>query len=169
MSVVVSVESLDTGQFQFMCLPKNFSNGWETFGPFGSYDEAALANASHQLSCEPCELQPSLVTPCHDVEDYVEISTTNAIMIFGILGIDINLEETGFIGSMKADDFLGYVMVALAQERDNATIQPVSHQVEGSATFIDMGLPEGYVTNRLQDLCDVAVEAQRLGRDILWG
>jgi hypothetical protein len=103
------------------------------------------------------------------VEDFVEISTTNAIMIFEILGIDVNLEETGFIGSMKADDFLGYVMVALAQERDNAPVQPASHHIEGSATLMDMGLPEGYVTSRLQDLCDVAVEAQRLGRDIIWG
>ena len=79
-------------------------------------------------------------------------------------------------GSMEADEFLGFVLVALADERDEAAVpavempRPVDETgAPRGARFIDCGLPAGYVSARLRELADLATLASRLDRKVQWG
>lgn len=166
MSVTFQIESLPTGKFTFDCYGKGYSER-ETFGPFDSYDEALLAVTAHKMQCTECDCYGCYANAIMDVDDELNLSNTNAVMVLDILGIETDFEH-GIVGSMKAEDFLGHVMVAMAQERDNAAVPATVDAQQGRATFVDCGLPEGYVAERLVILADMATEAMRIGRDITW-
>jgi len=162
-SVNFQIESLSTGQFTFTC----FEQDERVYGPFDSYDDALLAVTAHKMECIDCDVYGCYANAVLDVDVYVNMSNANAAMILAVLGLDVDPED-GIMGSMDAEQFLGYVMMALAAERDNAAVPATVDSLPGCATVVDCGLPEGYVEERLTQLADLATEAVRLGRTVHW-
>jgi hypothetical protein len=162
-SVDFQIESLSTGQFTFTCYEQN----QRMYGPFDSYDDALLAVTAHKMECPECDVYGCYANAVLDVDVYVNMSNANAAMILAVLGLDVDPED-GIMGHMDAEQFLGHVLMALAAERDNAAVLSVTDSLPGCATFIDCGLPEGYVEERLTQLADLATEAVRLSRTVCW-
>ncbi len=158
------VEAIPTGEFRFQC-HENLER-LASFGPFASRDDANVAIAEHQGSCTECSVYRPFVEVMTDVDDIpeVNVSNTNARMILSIAGLD----EEELFGSMEADEFLGYIMVSLAQERDHSPVAPLTYAGQGP-TIIDCGLPAGYTEQRLGELADLAIQAKNKGRRIVWG
>lgn len=172
MSVTFGIEFLPTGKFTFKCFGEGF-DAQRPFGPFDSYDEGLLAGSAHRMTCTECDIYGVHVTAQMDIGDEwdVNMSNSNAVLVMGVLGIDIN-PETGLCGSMKAVEFLNRAAAAVAVERavgDRAARPSITTKSEGGPTVIDCGLPQDYVVDRLEQLVALAGEAQRLGRDITWG
>lgn len=164
MSVTFEVEAVPTGEFRFRCYED--LDGPVFFGPFPSRDEAAAAIAEHEGSCAECAFCPPFAEVVTDVDDIpdVNVSNTNARMILSIAGLD----EEELWGSMDADEFLGYIMVSLAEERDRSPVAPVTLPGQGP-TVLECGLPAGYTEQRLGELADLAVQAKNKGRRVIWG
>ena len=164
MSVTFEVEAVPTGEFRFRCYEDLDSPAY--FGPFSSRDEAASAISVHKDSCAECSFCPPFAEVVTDVDDIsdVHVSNTNARMILSIAGLD----DENLCGSMEADEFLGYIMVSLAEERDHSPVAPMAFPGQGP-TIIDCGLPAGYTEQRLGELADLAVHAKNRGRRIVWG
>ena len=164
MSVTFAVEAVPTGEFLFRCY-EDLDRPVD-FGPFTSRDEAVAAISAHKDSCVECSCYPPLTEAVSDVDDIsiVNVSNANARMILSIAGLD----DEDLWGSMEADEFLGHIMVSLAEERDHSPVAPMVFQGQGP-TIIDCGLPAGYTEHRLSELADLAVHAKNRGRRIVWG
>lgn len=166
MSVTFSIDSLGTGEFQFTCYGADSAR---TLGPFASREAGNAAVAEHAASCPDCGLYRPYVSEIQDIDREMNVSNMNAGLLFRTMGL-----ESDLCGAMPAEEFLGYVLVALGSPVDDSGVSPSEHQVQrpdGSRgpTIIDCGLPAGYITQRLSTLADMATEAKRLGRDIVWG
>lgn len=100
----------------------------------------------------------------------VNMSNTNAAMIFRDLGVD--LVEDGWCGSMEPLDLAGRVLVALALANDtgtpSSTHQAVREDGTLGATVIDCGIQAGYKHDKFLHLLEVAADATRLGRRVVW-
>lgn len=165
MSVTFAVDYIPTGEFNFSCYDEHLNV--TTFGTYSSYDDAVLAIAAHKLDCDECNYGGCYANAVVDVDVSINLSNMNALMILGILGIDANMDD-GIVGSLDGADFLSYAMIALAAERDNAAVPSVVESNAGCATMVHCGLPEGYVEDTLSVLADLATEAMRLGRRVVW-
>ena len=107
-----------------------------------------------------------------DVEHLeVNLANTNARMILHILGLDAE----DLSGCAPAEQFLGAVLLALAEDRDHRCVPAVEMPRacddtgrEVGARWIDCGLRPGYVAETLANLHALALEAARLGRDVYW-
>jgi hypothetical protein len=168
MSVTFTLEANPTGSFTAECYdgPKVFHAD--------SYDGILLAITAHKMICADCDMAGMCASAVMDVSDGfdVDLCNANALMILSILGLDTDDE---LAGSATAEQFLGHVLLALAEDRDGAAVpaveMPRATNDEGrpvGAQLIYGGLSEGYVASTLGRLHHLAAEAQRLGRDITW-
>lgn len=100
----------------------------------------------------------------------VNMSNTNAAMLFRDLQVEDFTED--WCGSMEPLDFAGRVLVALALANDSGTPSATHHAVRADgtigATFIDCGIQAGYKHDRFLVMLEVAADAQRLGRKVVW-
>lgn len=163
MSVDVMVDALSTGEFTATCYG---SDQRTEIGPFSGIDAAREAIAAHKQVCAECDCYGMYPNAVMDVDVFVNMSNTNAAMMLGIIGIDTSED---LCGSMSGEQFLGRVLTALAQDRDDSAVADVVDAAPGQATFIACGLPAGYVTERLLALEEIARTAYSLGRDVTWG
>lgn len=97
----------------------------------------------------------------------VNVTTTNAIHLLGLLGIAVEEGEHP-MGSMAADDFLGRVLMAQAVNPADAGVPARTLPSEGGATVINCGRREGYSEDRLQQLHELAEFAVSRGRTVQW-
>lgn len=170
MSVSFAVEANTTGKYSFTCYDGEMS---VEHGPFQSYEAGRDAIALHRLTCTECNYCHPALYSILDVDLSLNVSNTNASMILAHLGIQS--DEYGLCGSMKAEDFLGYVLVALGMPRDDSAVASVTHRSvdengrEFGPTIYDGGLPEGYMEGKLVRLSEIATEAKRLDRLVTWG
>jgi hypothetical protein len=171
MSVTFSVDSVSTGRYHFSCYP-SFEVVGEKPSPrvYPSLVEAEAAAIAHYEACVDCSDfgMPPLVDAEQDVDLWVNFSNTNASMLLGILGLRALNADGELCGSMAGSEFLGYCLVALGQERNDAAVPAADVSTGVGARVIDCGLPEGYVSTSLGRLADVASEAARLGRHVTW-
>lgn len=165
MSVTFQIESIDTGAYTFTCYSDYMTP--VQHGPYSNYDGALLGITGHKAICQDCDLGGVYPNAVQDVDLSINLSNTNAALILETIGINVDFEY-GISGRMGASDFLGHVMVALAADRDGSAVPAVTYSTPGHASFTDCGLPENYVQGRLEALADIAYEAMRLGRDIVW-
>lgn len=137
-------------------------------GPFDSPARLASAVAAHERDCETCRMYGVSRYPLPEEKFDVNVSNVNAGMILGILGLPtLDSDTCDLVGHMDAEEFLGYVMLALAVDRDHAEVSDTA-DTSGYTTIVQCGLPEGYVNTVLGHLADLALEAKRLGRDVTW-
>lgn len=167
MSVTFSIDSVGTGKYEFVCYADGESN---TYGPFDSRDIATEKSLVHVEECGECSIYRPFVNEIQDINFDMNVSNSNAGMLFRVLGM-----EADCYGSMDAENFLGYVLVALGMPLDDSGIRPSEYQAMGEngqpvgALIIDCGVSEGYITKRLTTLAEMASEAKRVGRLITWG
>lgn len=162
MSVTFTIDGNATGDYGFKCLATG-----ELFVA-DSYDAIEIERACHLLLCETCDEGFCWSSPRFDVpaEFDVNMSTVNAVSLLAVLGIEYDPCE--IYGVMGAEQFLGHVLIAMAQDRDDSGIAAVVDACAGGSTFIDCGRRAGYVADRLAALHALATEAARLGRDVCW-
>jgi len=166
MSVTFSIDSVGTGKYEFTCYAGTATT---VLGPYASRDEGIAATLEHARACEECGVYRPYVSEIPDVAHEMNVSNANASMLFEVLGVDWD-----WCGAMDADEFLGYVLVALGMPLDDSGVAPSEYQAMGpegptGPRVIDCGRSPGYVSARLQTLSEMAVEAKRLGRQITWG
>lgn len=166
MSVTFYIDSVGTGAFEFICYADSSRT---SVGPFASREAAQAAIAEHTPACGECSVYSPYVHEIHDIEREMNVSNSNAGLIFTTLGM-----EADWCGSMDAEAFLGHVLVALGTPLDDAAVPTTESQAMGpdgpvGPKMISCGRPAGYLTQRLTTLAEMATEAHRLGRQIVWG
>jgi len=167
MSVTFSIDSVGTGKYEFVCYTDGDRN---TYGPFDSREIADQKSLTHVEECGECSMYRPFVNEIQDVNFDMNVSNSNAGMLFRVLGMDVDC-----YGAMDADGFLGHVLVALAMPLDDSGIRPSEYQAmsengqPAGPRIIDCGVSEGYITKRLTTLAEMASEAKRIGRRITWG
>ena len=92
----------------------------------------------------------------------MNLANGNYARLAPILGLESG-EDFEYVGHATAEDFLGRVLVALTF--DHATIPTFATKAPGRATVVHGGFDALRYLPRLHDL---AVEAARLGRDVVW-
>jgi hypothetical protein len=166
MSVTCTVESIPTGAFQLEC-----HAGHEAIWiqlQAASYETAVVELAEHKAQCETCETDGACVAAVNDIDDELDVNVAqaNAVVLLNALGLPVE----DLSGSATAQDFLGRVILALADVGDDTGIAAsVSRSNPQGMTFIECGVRPGYKADVFGQLFDLATEAVRLGRDIEWG
>lgn len=167
MSVTFSIDSVGTGKYEFVCY------GGDERQTFGPYEDRANANEyidKHVGECSECSIYRPYANEIQDVDFDMNVSNSNAGMLFGVLGM-----EADWCGAMDAEEFLGYVLVALGMPLEDSGVAPTEFQSKGEdglpngPRIVECGIPAGYVEKRLTVLAEMASEAKRLGRRITWG
>jgi hypothetical protein len=169
MSVTFQVEQAETGLFTFSCI----ANQSEKYPAFASREEAAFAAEIHKSVCEDCvEYNYCYAQVQYDVDESVNLSNNNASMVMSLMG----LSNEELWGSMDAENFLGYVLTALWEERDNSAVETLvmpkaknDEGIEVGATIVYGGLSENYVEDKLVVLSNLATLAKSMGRKVVWG
>lgn len=96
----------------------------------------------------------------------VNVSSANAVVLCGSLGIDLEFE--GWCGSLPAQDFLGRVLLALAIEPADEGIP--SHELPtGGVRWVECGRRPGYIQERLLQLHELAEWAAENGAEVDFG
>jgi hypothetical protein len=163
MSVTFDIEANPTGAFNVVCLAQDV-----VVATAHSYDEARALTPDHEINCRDCMDYGATVRAVVDVDvEGVNVNNANAALLLGALGYDFDPSDPW--GMDSGEGFLGHVLVALAEERDESAVPAVVDARPGRSTWIECGLSEGYVGMRLGELHALALEAARLGRDITWG
>lgn len=166
MSVTFFIEANPTGWYAADCYVPSTDTHVEVVRAT-SYDAALSACDEHKSGCALCDQFGIYVHSIMDVEGgEVNLANTNAIMMFNVLGIEI--DDYDLAGSMSGDEFLGHVLTALATDRDDSGVSDLVEPNDGGATMIHCGLPAGYWNDRLNALHDLAQEASKLGRNVVW-
>lgn len=171
MSVTFQIEALPTGQYNFTCyadftLPPQVSKAYD------SHEEALAASKAHSQACQECS-DGYWASAIYDVNEEMNVSNGNAVLVLSEIGL-WDPASQDLCGSMDADDFLGRVLVALARERDGRAVparelpRPMNGSGRGPRVIMG-GRPENYVHDRLTRLAEIATEAKRLGRCVVWG
>jgi hypothetical protein len=168
MSVTFFIDGNPTGWYTAVCYPRYDGTQVEVVRA----DSWSVANDlcdEHVMTCTSCATSGIYVREEMDVSDEfdVNLANTNATMMLSVLGIEA--DDYDLAGAMAGSDFLGRVLMALAEDRDDSGVSDVVEKSDGHATMIYCGLPAGYWTERLNDLHDLAREAAKLGRDVIWG
>lgn len=96
----------------------------------------------------------------------VNMSNTNAMYLMGILGLPV--DDDAYCGSITADELIERILLASAVDRDESATPDVVTTTPGLATWVECGLPEGYVSSRLAGLWEVATAAKNAGRLVQW-
>lgn len=139
---------------------------------FTSWDDTMTALVAHKAVCGECE-----TWGCHGVADVdvsdefdVTLSNASAHTVLNALGFDT--KEFGLAGMVDADDFMGRVLIAMAEDRDDSGVKSaVTNGREiglPGATIIDCGLAPGQFAEWFEALHALAAEAQRIGRSVQW-
>jgi hypothetical protein len=167
MSVTFSVEALPVGTFTAKC-----GEDGPIIAHVGAYETAVAAVTTHQATCEECTHYRPFVSADVDV-DGPEVNMANANAARVLLALDLDTED--MCGHEDGAAFLARVLVALGTDRVDAEVPtregrnlPGMPAMFGDAYVIDCGTPAGYVTERLEQLHEVAAEAARLGRSVQW-
>lgn len=180
MSVTFSIESLPVGTFVIECMDTydEETGAFTVVAKADTYEAILIERAAHMLVCDECAHYGCYSKPVMDVtEDFdVNVSNMNAVTLMRALGFDVDAMEGDYYGNIDGEDFLGRVLVAMAEERDDSGVRPVvvggvdfdGTRVSRGATMIDCGLPEGYFSERFGALHALASEAVRLGRNVVW-
>lgn len=158
MSVTISIEAVSTGVFTAAC----YATGErvEAFRVEG-YEAAVEALVAHKAECSECECYGCYINAVLDVEgDEVNLANANARHLGAVLGFDFGDD---LCGSVEADVLLGHVLTALAFDRE--PVAAYTTKTEGGATWVDCGFDADRYLSPIADLC---VEAQRLGRRVVW-
>jgi hypothetical protein len=175
MSVTFDTTPSAVAGFAFTC---GHENG-VTEHRYGNYSDAAEflqaeldehGNTGHLAVCgdEDCQWRRMMVHPIEvDPSPYVNVTTTNAFHLLGLLGITVEDGEHP-MGSMSAADFLGRVLVAQAVSPADAGVPPVTTTYESGTTVINCGRREGYSEDRLEQLHELAEFAVDRKRAIQW-
>lgn len=178
MGVQFRIDSVHTGEWAFEC----WDGLAETRAP--SREAAEAAGVAHAALCEECRDGGVQTYPLSDISDdlLVDVSEANAGLVLARLGLGRN-EYDEMVGSAAADDLLGRVLLALAGNEGDDGVAPVAFRVRSGRTvdsvhdvaaagegalWHDAGLRPGYFASVLGDLHALAVEAARLGREVLW-
>lgn len=104
---------------------------------------------------------------CYDwVETGFNCSNSNARVVLSALGLAE--DDEWYSGQIAPSDLKGRALVALGTVDDNGWKDTVTVQ-EGSATFIDCGVPAGYLGERWNWLLELADQAETLGSVVVWG
>lgn len=185
MSVTFEIESNPTGKFTLS--PACAQNveplaPWEAAlldGPvvafegvvFDDYQAALAAAEVHKAECGDCAHYGCYSAPVCDISDDLGVNVTslNAATLLPRLGLERN-EYGELVGSTSGEDFLGRTLTALGclDEFDDTGVASTTDAAPGRATWIDCGVEAGYLTRTLTRLHDLAAEAVRLGRDVVW-
>lgn len=172
MSVTFSIEGNFTGSFTMSAACAQ--EGTDPFKGqvFGDYQTAETALVAHRAACEDCAHYGCYTSAVLDVPDDfdVNLANQNARLVGAVLGIDL---DEDLCGSMDAEVFLGHAVTALAVTGtdlgvDDSGIDAVEDTVPGRTTVIHCGLRAGYYTETITRLHDLAAEAARLGRPVVW-
>lgn len=165
MSVTFAIESNPTGAFRFECHDGRVA-AWIPLEA-GDYESAVQELAAHKAQCERCGIYGACVQGVRDVDDEldVNVSQANAVVLLYALG----LHSEDLSGGTTPQDFFGRVMLARAEDLDDTGI-PVNEAryAPQGMTIIDCGLRPGYYADVFGRLWNLAAEALRLGRDIVW-
>ena len=98
-------------------------------------------------------------------EASLNVSNANGLALLSAMGV-----EADYCGSMDAEAFLGHVLVGLATCDDSALEPCESMGFLGmlNVRVHDMGRREGYMSDRLNVLRDIALTAQEHGLAVTW-
>lgn len=161
MSVTFSAEFKTTGRFTIKSWNDAASDFVPFAGPFASYDEAAsnfrTACAAHGVDTLDAHISVEAAYP-----NAPEVNMANSRAMDLLMAMDLDPE--GLCGGEDAEVFHARVLVALAQDRDDAEVPGFR---DGNAYY--GGRREGYVTERLEQLLEVAEFARAKGLRVTWG
>ena len=168
MSVTFSIESIATGAFTAEC----YNDGAPiVLGPVDGYGAIVPLMDAHKGACDECAAYGIYSQAVCDIDDAldVNVANTNARTLLVALGLDTSED---LCGSATGEDFLGRVLLAMAEDRDDTGVRSAviggSALGQSGATMIDCGLAPGYFADRFGALHALALEAARLGREVHW-
>ena len=152
---------------------------------FDSYDDAYMwldmfNAAPYNLDgCteDLCLEYPPSISPIHEggTSPKVNMANGNVVGIFKVLGLlsdtpdSTDVDDAFQGGSLSAEDFMGRIVIAEALAPISPARPTVESQSSQGARFIECGLPEGYVQERIADLRVVAEYGVSNNREIQWG
>jgi hypothetical protein len=166
MSVTVYIESVPTGHFVVRC----YEQGDAIVERADSYDGILAGITRHKAACPECDNYGCYSEAVMDIDGAPEVNMANAN--FADVAHALGLADGDFsdwcCGSIDADDLLARIAIADA-------LAPVSEEIPAGLpvnTVLGVaahgGRERGYVQRRLDDVREVAVEAKRLNRSVVW-
>lgn len=165
MSTTFAIDSVPTGAFTAYCFEQDL-----TLGPVEGHDAILSLIVAHKETCEECAHYGLYSEAVMDVTSGLDVNLANgnARLVLTILGLD----SEDLCGATTAEDFLGRVLLAMAEDRDDTGVRPavVSGREVGTSgpTMVDCGIRPGYFADRFGALHALATEALRLGREVVW-
>lgn len=160
MSVTFSIDAIPTNIFIGECWADANNSPAEVFRVEG-YDSVPAAREAHKAVCASCDAYGIYSIPVLDVEGgEVNIANSNARSLGFVLGFDFGDD---LCGESDPKELLGYILPVLANPP--AAVPAYSYQNEGAHRVTDCGFD---ATNYLSRLADLCVEADRLGRQVVW-
>lgn len=134
----------------------------ETVVPSGQQDSTAQA---HNASCEECASYGGALVDGDHQWPQISISYGNASLIMGMLGYK---GDDVHYGEVTAEDFLGRLLIADGLLETTDAREPVVSRGAKGATLIDLGLPAGYVNDRIRILISLAQWAKDHNTGLRW-
>lgn len=130
-----------TGLFEFTCLAV-----FASFGPFPSFSDGERALAAHAQTCDECALTGAYVEP-------QKVPTSSVVVPASVAELMLSREELGrnmykaAAPVVDADELLGRALIVGA-------LLPVAD--------------EGALAERVRQVAELALNARRAGRRIMW-
>ena len=167
MSVTFTIEAIPTDTWVAECYDPRTDTETEV-ARADSHEAILVQVEAHKALCGGCRESGLFPRRLFDVEgSEVNVSNDNAGMLLAALGIDFDPGDIH--GQMPGEQFLGCVLLALAADRDDSGVCSVMEQEPGRAAVTYWGLRPGWWGDRLGQLHELAREAARLARDVVWG
>lgn len=157
MSVTIAVDWVPTGEFTGKCWAGE--EPVEAFRVEG-YPAALDAIAAHKAECVECDAYGIYSSPVADVDLSMNLANSNALSLASVLGIDLGED---LAGSIDAETLLLHLA---ATPGEGARYVPSTvEKIENGPTVITGQFDAGNYYDRLHE---IATEAQRLGREVVW-
>lgn len=95
-------------------------------------------------------------------QEWINMSNRNGMIVLEALGMPCSDED--YCGTFNLNHFLG---LASSWLQKNIGKQDPGFETKQNGNFIDCGIPEGYVNNRVLQLVVLAQEGKASGADLL--
>lgn len=130
-----------TGLFEFVCLAL-----LKPFGPFTSFAAAEQALANHSKSCDECALTGAFVEPFYEASANVVVPSAVARLVLSPEELSRNMYKSR-VPAVDAGDLLGRTLIV------GAMLSPADAEA---------------LADRIRELSDLALAAQRSGCRVFW-
>ena len=142
-------------------------------GEYTGYGNAYAEARAHGLLCteDLCQGYGADVDRVYPAGEptSINVCNRNGVDVLRALGYVVDLVEPELCGSADAEAFLGRVELALGVGVNDAALPEIAWRGDGGATYVDGARRQGYLSERLTQLRELALACRARGLRVTWG